>query len=133
MSVRTSILPRLRLGAPTSDPHNEVPGQALIYVSIMMFALIAFAALVINFGFVFWERREFQNTVDAAALAGAQQLPLAPGGARDAACTYGTQLNDIAGLSLSCSGTAQGDGDVDCNGGTDREADFWVHQTATTT
>jgi Flp pilus assembly protein TadG len=125
------ISARLLLGARRLHFKGESPGQAMIYVGIMMLTLIAFAALVINVGFVFWERREFQNAVDAAALAGAQQLPLEPDDARNAACNYGTALNDIAGLSLSCSGTANGDGDVDCSGGTDKEADFWVHQTAT--
>ena len=50
-------------------------GQTLIVVSAMMVVLLAFAALVVDFGRVYFSLRELQASTDAAALAGAEALP----------------------------------------------------------
>ncbi|MGQ9521042.1 MAG: pilus assembly protein TadG-related protein [Candidatus Fervidibacter sp.] len=50
-------------------------GNLLILTSLAMFASLAMAALAIDWGIVYFARHQLQNFVDAAALAGAQELP----------------------------------------------------------
>lgn len=52
-------------------------GNSLILTSLAMFALLATAALAVDWGIVYFARHQLQNFVDAAALAGAQELPAA--------------------------------------------------------
>jgi Flp pilus assembly protein TadG len=54
-------------------------GQALVITVLMITALLGLAALVIDAGGWFRTHRSLQATADAAALAGAQALPDAPG------------------------------------------------------
>ena len=49
-------------------------GQAIVILALGMVALLAFAALAIDGGNTFVERRRAQNAADAAALAGAREL-----------------------------------------------------------
>ncbi|MBN1886645.1 MAG: hypothetical protein JW850_01590 [Thermoflexales bacterium] len=51
-------------------------GQAIILIALALVVVLAFAAMAIDLGNVFTERREAQNAADAAALAGAQQIAL---------------------------------------------------------
>jgi hypothetical protein len=81
-------------------------GQALIYVSIMMMTLLGFAALVTDGGLLFVNRRHMQNAVDAAALAGAQNLPMPPNdalGARPVSCDYAKTKNGVPDMVVDCS------------------------------
>ncbi len=50
-------------------------GQVLILLVLSMVVLIGMAALVVDVGMGWYARRQLQATVDAAALAGAQNLP----------------------------------------------------------
>jgi hypothetical protein len=50
-------------------------GQALVLAALAMVAVLGFAALAIDVGYWYSQKREVQNAVDAAALAGAQELP----------------------------------------------------------
>lgn len=50
-------------------------GQVLVMVALLLGVLLAFAALVIDVGYFYAEKRQLQTAVDAAALAGAQELP----------------------------------------------------------
>lgn len=54
---------------------KEESGQALILVALMMAVLMGFAALVVDVGMMYSERTSLQAAADAAALAGAQDLP----------------------------------------------------------
>ncbi len=55
-------------------------GAVLVHVAIAMLALIAFSALVIDYGALWVSRRQAQNAADSAALAGALSLAYdAPG------------------------------------------------------
>ena len=47
----------------------------LIFVAIALFVLLAFVALVVDLGRLYWVRAQLQNTADAAVLAAATQLP----------------------------------------------------------
>ena len=49
-------------------------GQAIVIMAFALIALLAFAALAIDGGNAYVERRRSQNGADAAALAGARQV-----------------------------------------------------------
>ena len=49
-------------------------GAVLVHAAIAMLALMAFNALVIDYGALWVSRRQAQNAADAAALAGALSL-----------------------------------------------------------
>jgi Flp pilus assembly protein TadG len=50
-------------------------GQSLVLVVISMTVLLGMAALVLDLGLGWYAKRQLQASVDAAALAGAQELP----------------------------------------------------------
>jgi hypothetical protein len=78
-------------------------------VAIMMTALLGLAAIVTDTAMIWLSRRGLQNAVDAAALAGAQELPDDLAGAEGIACTYATEKNyvqDMAGEGGDCDGLA---------------------------
>ena len=55
--------------------HEDQSGQVMGMLWVMMFLLFAFAALVVDFGRIYFSFRELQTSTDAAAMAGAQALP----------------------------------------------------------
>lgn len=59
---------------PTPRRHRE-GGQALVIVVLFLFVLLGMAAMVIDVGYAYYAHRNLQADVDAAALAGAQELP----------------------------------------------------------
>ncbi len=63
-------------------------GSALIIVVIGMTVLMGAAALVTDIGLVFIEENKLKNTADAAALAGALDLPSSPDKAKETALSY---------------------------------------------
>lgn len=63
-------------------------GQAAIIVALAMAVLLGFAALSVDVGYFMWEKRALQNAADAAALAGALELPESPYWAEEAAQGY---------------------------------------------
>lgn len=60
-------------------------GQGLILAAAAMLVILGFAALAIDVGRLMHERRELQNAADAAAMAGARELPWSPAAATGAA------------------------------------------------
>lgn len=56
-------------------PHREERGQALVIVVLFLFVLLGMAAMVIDVGYAYYAHRTLQASADAAALAGAQELP----------------------------------------------------------
>lgn len=54
--------------------HENQEGLVLLFWALSFLFMMAFLAIVVETGFVLLERRDLQNTADAAALAGAQQL-----------------------------------------------------------
>jgi hypothetical protein len=50
-------------------------GQAVLFVVLFLVTVIAVVGIVIDVGYAFRAQRSLQGTADAAALAGAQQLP----------------------------------------------------------
>lgn len=54
---------------------NSQKGTVIVVVALMMTVFISFLALVIDIGSLYLERIRLVNTLDAAALAGVQDLP----------------------------------------------------------
>ena len=50
-------------------------GQAIVLVVVSLVVLLGMAALVIDIGYAYYAHRSLQASADAAALAGAQELP----------------------------------------------------------
>jgi hypothetical protein len=64
-------------------------GQTLILVAASMLVLLLFAALAVDVGFWYGQRRHMQNAADAGALAGAWEICFGnPGSAESAALDY---------------------------------------------
>jgi Putative Flp pilus-assembly TadE/G-like len=74
----TSLLARIRCES----------GQAFVFVALALFALVGMAALVIDGGSWYRAQRHLQTAADAAALAGAQELPTQPSVAETVAHDY---------------------------------------------
>src|SRR5512144_701972 len=55
---------------------NSEHGQFLVMLAVMLLALLAMLALVLDGGTLYLKRREAQNAADAGALAGARSLCL---------------------------------------------------------
>jgi hypothetical protein len=53
-------------------------GQAILIAVLAMTVLLGFTALAIDIGMLYEDRRHFQNSADAMALAGVAELPLSP-------------------------------------------------------
>lgn len=70
-------------------------GATAIIVALIMVVLTGFAALVVDAGVLFEQRRQLQNAVDAAALAGAQQIPIDVTQAKEQAYVY-AEKNGVA-------------------------------------
>src|ERR1700758_3261095 len=70
---------------------SDQRGQALPWVATMMVMLLGFAGLSIDVGHVFYAYRELQAATDAAALAGAEDLP------NSTAITTATNYSALAG------------------------------------
>ena len=86
-----------------SAPKQE-KGQTLIMFTLLLVVLLGFVAMVVDVGMFLHERQNVQNMVDAAALAGAQNLPDDSSGALAAAQQY-AQLNESGGSPASVSVT----------------------------
>ena len=76
-------------------------GQAFVLAAVAMVMLMGMAALVLDVGNWYRDKRRLQGTVDAAALAGAQQLPDDAAGAQSQALTYANKNGgDVAGADI---------------------------------
>lgn len=67
---------------------HDQRGFALVMITVGMVALLGFAALVIDIGMLVLNKQQLANAVDAAALAGAQELPVNPVLAQSTAENY---------------------------------------------
>src|SRR6058998_4030466 len=65
-------------------------GQALVVAVLAMTALIGMVAMTIDVGMLFHDRRHYQNSADAMALAGVAELPANPALAMQKARDWGT-------------------------------------------
>src|SRR5258708_12805201 len=60
---------RLYPRARARDAHRDEGGQTIVLVALLFVVLLAFAALSLDVGRFYAERRYLQNAVDSAALA----------------------------------------------------------------
>src|SRR5437763_8910506 len=74
-------------------------GGALVYTAIVIFVLIGFVGLAIDWGYMTWTAQKLQNGADAAALAGAQQVWWSHVDARAAAIAMASR-NEAGGKSV---------------------------------
>lgn len=54
---------------------KDKKGIAIVYVALMLVVLLGFVGLAIDLGYMYVAKGQLQNAADAAALAGASQLP----------------------------------------------------------
>jgi hypothetical protein len=71
--------------------HRSESGQSLVITVIFLTVLLGMAVLVVDAGSWFRQHRELQATADAAALAGAQELPIHFSAAKAAAEDYASK------------------------------------------
>ena len=87
---------------------NNEAGQATVLTVVFLTALLGMAALVLDLGAWFRADRQTQSTADAAALAGAQELPYDTG----SATTFAVRYADKNGGGLGGGGDDDDDGDL---------------------
>jgi len=75
---------------------KDEKGAVAVLIAVLLTVLMGFAALVIDVGSVYQERRREQNASDAAALAGVQELPKDPAAAEAIAEEYVNRNNQAA-------------------------------------
>lgn len=79
-------------------------GQALVLGVFLLASMLGCAALVLDVGSWFRDKRQLQSTADAAALAGAQALPQDPASAISLALQYaGTNGGGVSASGISIS------------------------------
>jgi Flp pilus assembly protein TadG len=92
-------------------------GQAFVLVAVAMVMCLGMAALVLDVGNWFRDKRRLQGTVDAAALAGAQQLPDDSSGAQGQALTYANKNGgDVSGSNIVITSQYQANDTITVNG-----------------
>lgn len=69
-------------------------GAVAVMAALFMTVLLAFAALVVDVGYLYLEKSKLRNAVDAAALAGVQELPASPSAAQTTAKAY-AEMNGV--------------------------------------
>jgi Flp pilus assembly protein TadG len=71
---------------------RDESGQVFVFLAVILTGLVGMAALVVDVGSWYQAQRKLQTAADAAALTGAQELPLNLTLARDTALEY-AQIN----------------------------------------
>ena len=92
-------------------------GQAFVLAAVAMVMCMGMAALVLDVGNWFRDKRRLQGTVDAAALAGAQQLPDDSAGAQSQALSYANKNGgDVAGANIVITSQYQANDTISVSG-----------------
>jgi hypothetical protein len=63
-------------------------GQTVVFIALSLFVLLGAAAFAVDWGLITFTKHQLQNFVDAAALAGAQELPNASNARQKATENY---------------------------------------------
>lgn len=83
-------------------------GQTLLIAILAMTVLLGFTALAIDVGMLYEDRRHFQNSADAMALAGVAELPVNPASAtakaQEWAANNGVNSSDIKTIEVRTTG-----------------------------
>ena len=92
-------------------------GQAILLTTVAMTMILGMAALTLDVGNWFRDKRRLQGTSDAAALAGAQLLPDNASGAKAQALNYANQNGgDVAAADLVVTSVWQADDTIEATG-----------------
>ena len=77
-------------------------GQAIVLMTLSLLVIMGMAILVLDVGNWYHTKRRLQGTADAAALAGAQKLPIDAVGAKTMALDYANKNGgDVAGADIT--------------------------------
>ncbi len=82
------------------DDHWQERGSVVVIVALSLTALLGFCAIVTDIGLLYAQKAHLQNSVDAAALAGAQELPTNLNDAKVIAMDY-AERNGISNVSVT--------------------------------
>jgi Putative Flp pilus-assembly TadE/G-like len=97
-------------------PRAGEDGQVALVVALMLTVMLGFGALVVDVGLNWAARTQLQSAADAAALAGAAELPGRPGEALAKATEY--MLDNVPSLADEGAGWEsdgdEGNGDITC-------------------
>ena len=74
--VLHAISRRRRSSRPLTSTNDAPRGQILVLFTLVLIALLSFAALVVDLGMLRNDRQTLTNTMDAAALAGGTLMPV---------------------------------------------------------
>ena len=89
---------RANIARPQVRTNQAERGQALIIFVLTAAVLFGFTAMAVDVGLILHQRRQLQNAADAAALAGAIELPQSPSLAYDKAQEWAENNGiDVAG------------------------------------
>jgi Flp pilus assembly protein TadG len=92
-------------------------GQAFVVMALALTMMVGMAALALDVGHWFRDKRRLQGTSDAAALAGAQKLPDDPAGAKTMALNYANMNGgNVAGANITVSSTYFANDTITVNG-----------------
>jgi|GEM_PF-143747 len=82
------------------DNQWQERGSVVVIVTLTLTVLLGFCAIVTDVGLLYAQRAHLQNSIDAAALAGAQELPDNPNDAKNIAIDYATR-NGVANVNVT--------------------------------
>jgi Putative Flp pilus-assembly TadE/G-like len=89
-----------------SFARRDERGQAIVLMTLSLVVIMGMATLVLDVGSWYHTKRRLQGTADAAALAGAQLLPLDSSGAQSQALAYANKNGgDVAGANIIVTST----------------------------
>jgi hypothetical protein len=74
-------------------------GQTAVFIALSLFVLLGAAVFAVDWGLITFTKHQLQNFVDAAALAGAQELPNASNARQKATENYARNYADNFGVS----------------------------------
>lgn len=78
-------------GSERANDNSQDRGSVIVLVTLSLTVLLGFCAIVTDIGLMYAEKAHLQNSVDAAALAGVQELPSNPSLAEQIAKNYANQ------------------------------------------
>lgn len=83
--------------------HQYERGSIVVLVALALTSMLGFCAIVADIGVLYAEKAHLQNSVDAAALAGVQELPNNPTLAEQTAKSYASQ-NGVTDVTVTFDG-----------------------------
>ena len=82
------------------DVHHKERGSVVVLVTLALTSLLGFCAIVADVGLLYAQKAHLQNSVDAAALAGVQELPNDVSQAEQKARDYATR-NGVSDVNVT--------------------------------